>query len=80
MAALAVEKGSLGTRITGAGWGGCTVSLIEESKAHQFMQDMIQEYYNKKPELKKKIEKIGIENIVFESKPGEGACIVNKIE
>ena len=28
VAKLALENGSLGTKITGAGWGGCTISLV----------------------------------------------------
>lgn len=51
MAAMALDRGSLGTKITGAGWAGCTVSLVPQEKAHEFMKKMISDYYEKKPEL-----------------------------
>jgi galactokinase len=62
---LALKKGAIGSRLTGAGWGGCTVSMVEESKANDFMQAMIDDYYMKRPELKDKIVELGIENVVF---------------
>lgn len=41
---------------------------------------MVNDYYFKRPELQKKIEEIGIESIIFVSKPGQGACLVTNIE
>ena len=37
--------GSLGSRLTGAGFGGCTVHLVPESEAPSFIQFMKREYY-----------------------------------
>ncbi len=36
--------GCLGARLTGAGFGGCTVNLVEESAAGQFIQSLSDEY------------------------------------
>ena len=36
--------GCYGARMTGGGFGGCTVNLVEESKAEQFQQGMHQAY------------------------------------
>jgi len=52
---IAIKKGALGSRLTGAGWGGCTVSLVEESKCEEFIQGMIKDYYESREELKAKI-------------------------
>jgi galactokinase len=36
--------GCYGARMTGGGFGGCTVNLVEESKAEQFRQAIHEEY------------------------------------
>ena len=41
------------------------------------MKEMIKEYYKKKEELQSVIGEMGIENVVFESRPSEGACVIN---
>lgn len=40
------QPGVLGSRLTGAGFGGCTVTLIEKENAPQFMRGLIGEYKN----------------------------------
>jgi galactokinase len=45
-AALA-QKGVLGSRMTGAGFGGCTVNLVHQSHAKEFLLNVEQVYYRK---------------------------------
>ena len=44
---LAIQNGAIGSRLTGAGWGGCTVSLVPSGKVEQFMKKMEQSYFQK---------------------------------
>ena len=42
-----IEAGAVGSRLTGGGFGGFTVSLIEKNKFDQWLNKMIK-HYNKK--------------------------------
>ncbi len=40
-------SGCIGARLTGAGFGGCTVNLVEQSKADEFVRFLSEEYQRK---------------------------------
>jgi galactokinase len=58
--------GIIGSRMTGGGFGGCTVSLVETSKVNQVGQQLSQAYRTK----------TGIEPSILISRPACGAHIV----
>ncbi|KAM7463164.1 hypothetical protein LguiA_031285 [Lonicera macranthoides] len=66
------EKGALGARLTGAGWGGCVVALVKESIVPLFIADLEEKYYKARMNL---IEKNDIGPYLFSTKPSSGAAI-----
>jgi len=66
MMELGESKGVLGTRMTGGGFGGCTVSVVPTSEVDDLIAGVSQRY----------IEKIGIEPEIFTTRPAEGTRMI----
>ncbi|XP_022247537.1 N-acetylgalactosamine kinase-like isoform X2 [Limulus polyphemus] len=67
---LCLKAGALGSRLTGAGWGGCTVSLVPFEKVDNFLVDLKKNYYSKHFRLQELLD-----TAIFPTKPGGGAVI-----
>lgn len=71
--AIARRTGTYGSRLTGAGWGGCTVHLLPTEKVEAVTEALKKEYYFKYfPEISE--EKLK-EAIVI-SKPSQGSSVI----
>jgi galactokinase len=57
--------GVIGSRMTGGGFGGCTVSLVETSKVESISKSIIEKYQ----------AKTGIEPTIFVTRPAQGAMV-----
>lgn len=69
---LARGAGAYGSRLTGAGWGGCSVHLVPKAKVDKVKQVWEERYYKKKfPDITP--EKL--QEAVVVSEPGNGACV-----
>lgn len=64
--------GALGSRLTGAGWGGCTVSLVEAGKVDAFLAALAAGFYAKRGLGG---DKEALAAMLFASVPGSGAAI-----
>lgn len=72
LCSLARSAGAYGSRLTGAGWGGCSVHLVPSDKVDAVKEKWTAEYYKKRfPDISE--EKLS-EAIVV-SKPGSGGCV-----
>ncbi|KAL8403315.1 hypothetical protein RB594_008536 [Gaeumannomyces avenae] len=70
LCAIARRAGSYGSRLTGAGWGGCSVHLVPADKVAAVTEAWEKEYYSKReltPEQK--------EGAVVVSRPGSGSAL-----
>jgi N-acetylgalactosamine kinase len=66
---LATASGAYGSRLTGAGWGGCAVSLVASSKVDAFIESLVAGYY------KPRGLEAAVPTAVFASSPGAGAAV-----
>uniref|UniRef100_A0A7N8XXH7 N-acetylgalactosamine kinase n=1 Tax=Mastacembelus armatus TaxID=205130 RepID=A0A7N8XXH7_9TELE len=67
---ICLKSGAVGSRLTGAGWGGCAVSMVPSEKVEFFIQAVREAYYLTDPR-RAAMEKQSL----FVSKPGGGAVI-----
>lgn len=57
------QVGVLGARMTGAGFGGCAIALVEKAHKEQFTENVTRKY----------IEKVGYNPIIYEATISDGA-------
>ncbi|KAF3688700.1 N-acetylgalactosamine kinase [Channa argus] len=67
---ICLKSGAVGSRLTGAGWGGCAVSMVPSEKVGSFLQAVREAYYLPDPR-RAAMEKQSL----FVSKPGGGAAV-----
>lgn len=69
---LARSAGAVGSRLTGAGWGGCSVHLVPKDKVENVKAKWVEKYYKKHwPDISD--EKL--ESAIVVSKPGSGSSV-----
>lgn len=72
---LARDSGALGSRLTGAGWGGCCVSLVDKSILSSFL-DKMHTYYTKEREPGAQLWVTDdLDRYLFATQPAKGAFI-----
>jgi len=69
---IARRAGAWGSRLTGAGWGGCTVHMLSKSKVEAVSQALKDEYYSKLPSLSQE----QLAHAIVISKPSNGSFLV----
>uniref|UniRef100_A0A8C7Z9V5 N-acetylgalactosamine kinase n=1 Tax=Oryzias sinensis TaxID=183150 RepID=A0A8C7Z9V5_9TELE len=67
---ICLKSGAVGSRLTGAGWGGCAVSMVPSKKVESFLKAVRDAYYTPDPR-RAAMEKQSL----FVSKPAGGAAL-----
>ena len=71
---IALEAGSYGGRLTGAGWGGCTVHLVPKDKVEAIESAWEEKYYSHRDPPLNKAE-MAKNAAVVASEPGHGSVV-----
>ena len=69
---LARSAGAYGSRLTGAGWGGCSVHLVPQDKVEKVKQKWTEKYY--KPRFPDMTDE-RLAEVIVASKPGSGSYL-----
>ena len=74
MCEIAREAGAFGSRVTGAGWGGCSVHLVPKNKVEAIRKAWYDKYYQPRDRgmTMTKMEEVGA---VVVSEPGHGSMV-----
>ena len=70
---LAIQNGAVGSRLTGAGWGGSTVSLVDKKDVDTFIQKMYDGFYKNNERAQALSDQ---KKYLFASSPAQGAAVV----
>lgn len=65
MTAIARESGAFGSRMTGGGFGGCTVSVVLRENADEFCRTLARKYH----------EQTGLSPAIYDGTPSAGASV-----
>lgn len=69
---IAINNGSYGSRLTGAGWGGCTIHLLIDDVLDNVKNSLKEQYYKKRyPNITDE----EIENAMIVSRPAQGSFL-----
>ena len=74
---LARDSGALGTRLTGAGWGGCSVSLVKKDDLNEFMDKMYSYYEKTRDQNEQLWITDDLDRYLFATSPAQGACVID---
>ncbi len=79
LVAIGLEAGAVGSRLTGAGFGGCTVHLIPDNNLETFLDEVNRRYYNdaiySHPEAARCYQEQDTPALLT-LKPSGGACVL----
>ncbi|KAL7867926.1 hypothetical protein SRHO_G00093100 [Serrasalmus rhombeus] len=67
---ICLQAGAVGSRLTGAGWGGCTVSMVPIERIDSFLRTVKEKYYM--PDARRAAL---VKHSLFVTRPGGGAAI-----
>ena len=67
-----VADGALGSHLTGAGFGGCTVRLVEKRRLESFIRQVIREYYEEYLERNDR----SFDSLIFPCRAAGGASVL----
>ncbi len=76
---IARENGAIGARLTGAGFGGCTVNLIAKEKIGSFVRGVRQDYYEtylSQTHSQINWRALPAESLLFPTSPVKGADVI----
>lgn len=76
LVAAAKRRGALGARLTGAGWGGCAVSLVRAPDAAAFVEALKEDYYRPKVASGAISGDVDLDECVFATRPSAGGAIL----
>lgn len=76
LVSIARKAGAIGARLTGAGWGGCTVSLVKRGEEDGFTKKVTEEYLRPLMEAGRLGEE-DLKSTIFASLPSSGAAILD---